>query len=131
MPKHDACHDAVANALRQEGWQVENDLRRQREDRLVYIDLRAFQADQTTFIEVKCFPNLADPDEQYTAVGQYLVYQSFLRLEKTGDPLYLAVPVTIYENEFDDVLLDTIQTHHIKLLIFDETGKRSLQWIVY
>ena len=128
MPKHDSCHDVVADALRNEGWQVENDLRRQRDERLIYIDLRAFKEDRTTFIEVKCFLNLADPDEQYTAVGQYLIYQAFLRLESIEHPLYLAVPVTIYENQFDDVMLETLQTHRIKLLIFDETGERSLQW---
>jgi len=130
MPKHDSCHDAVADALRREGWLVESDIRRNREDRIVYIDLRAIQADQTTFIEVKCFPNLAEPDEQYTAVGQYLIYQTFLQLERIVDPLYLAVPVTIYKNEFDDVMLETLQTHHIKLLVFDESGERSLEWIV-
>lgn len=128
MPKHDSCHDAVAEALKREGWQVKGDVQRQRKDRLVYIDLRALREDQTTLIEVKCFANLASPDEQYTAVGQYLIYQTFLHLQAVLHPLYLAVPVTIYETRFDDVLLETIRTHHIKLLVFDETGKRSLQW---
>lgn len=97
-------------------------------ERAVYIDLRAFRADQTTFVEVKCFPNLASPDEQHTAVGQYLIYRTFLRLEAIDAPLYLAVPVTIYEQQFDDVMLETLKEQHIWLLIFDETGERSLQW---
>ena len=128
MPKHDSCHDVVADALKREGWRVEGDSQRQRNERVVYIDLQAFRDDKTTLIEVKCFANLASPDEQYTAVGQYLIYQTFLRLEATLHPLYLAVPITIYENRFDDVLLETFRAHDIKLLLFDETNERSLQW---
>ena len=128
MPKHDSCHDVVAEALRREGWQVESDLQRQRNERIVYIDLRAFRQDQTALIEVKCFPNLASPDEQYTAVGQYLIYLTFLRLKGILHPLYLAVPDKMYEKRFDDVLLETFRTYHIKLLVFDETNERRLQW---
>ena len=57
-----------------------------------------------------------------------LIYQTFLRLEVTLHPLYLAVPITMYESRFDDVLLETFRAHDIKLLLFDETNERSLQW---
>lgn len=130
MPKYDVCHEVVAEALRREGWDVEDDFPQKRKKRLVYIDLRASRSHQAAFIEVKCFSNLADPNEQqYIAVGQYLIYQSFLRLQGISNPLYLAVPVSIYENKFDDVILNTIQTHQIKLLLFDGSGERKLQWI--
>ena len=80
------------------------DVRRQREDRLIYIDLRAVKDDAATFIEVKCFPNLAEPDEQYTAVGQNLIFGTFFQMESISGPLYHAVLDTINENEFDLVL---------------------------
>ncbi len=57
------------------------------------------------------------------------MYRTALRLAKISDPLYLAVPSTIYEKRFDEVILETLQEHRIKLLIFDMTGKRRLQWI--
>lgn len=129
MPKPDTCEIAVAKALRAEGWQVVTDKERRREQRAVYIDLRAFKDAQMTFIEVKCFPQGAIPDEQYTAIGQYLIYRTFLRLEALTYPLYLAVPVTIYEEEFDDVMKETLKEHHIWLLLFNEAGGRRLQWI--
>jgi len=129
LSKYDACHEEVAEALRREGWQVENESRRVYMDRAINIDLRAVRASENTFIEVKCFPQLAIPDEQYTAVGQYLMYRTFLRLIQIPDPLYLAVPVTIYDDEFDVVMKETLNEYHIKLLIFDPTGERSLQWI--
>lgn len=44
-------------------------------------------------------------------------------------PIYLSVSVSIYEEEFDKVFLKTLRTYHIKLLLFDETGESSLQWI--
>lgn len=131
MPKHDVCHDAVADALRREGWKVMDDLARSHGARVIHIDLRASRAPETMLIEVKCFPAQTTPDEQYTAIGQYLVYQTLLRLERVSTPLYLAVPVIMYENEFDPVFLETLQTYHINLLVFDALGKRNLQWIVW
>lgn len=129
MSKYDSCHDEVANALRREGWQVENEIRRKYKKRIVNLDLRAYREGQGTFIEVKCFPNFAIPDEQYVAIGQYLTYRTFLRLTQVEDPLYLAVPSIIYEERFDDVMIETMKEYRIKLLIFDVTGERELQWI--
>ncbi len=129
MPKPDGCEITVAGALRSEGWQVVTDKERRREQRAVYIDLQAFRDTETAFIEVKCFPQGIIPDEQYNAIGQYLIYRTFLRLEELSYPLYLAVPVTIYEEEFDDVMIETLKEHHIWLLLFDKAGGRSLQWI--
>jgi len=96
MPKHDSCHDAVADALRREGWKVTDDLARSHGSRVIHIDLRASRILETTLVEVKCFPAQATPDEQHTAIGQYLVYQTFLRLEQIATPLYLAAPVIMY-----------------------------------
>jgi hypothetical protein len=129
MSKFDTCHDDVAAALRREGWHVENEAQRRYKTRLVNFDLRASREGQTTFIEVKCFPTRGIPDEQYVAIGQYLTYRTFLRLVQITDPLYLAVPSIIYEKRFDEVMLETLKEHRIKLLIFDVTGERSLQWI--
>ena len=131
MPKHDSCHDAVADALEREGWQVLSDQRRKRERRAIFIDLLASRDNRTTFIEVKCFSGEAFADEQYTAIGQYLTYRTFLRLEGLNQSLYLAVPARIYEESFDDVMLETLKEHHIWLLIFDETRQRNLQWIAW
>ncbi len=128
MPRYDTCHDAVADALRREGWQVENEAPRRFKRRIVNFDLRASREGHRTFIEVKCFPGRAIPDEQYVAVGQYLVYRTFLRLVQISDPVYLAIPSTIYE-KFDEVMLETLYEHRIKLLIFDPTDRRRLQWI--
>jgi len=50
-------------------------------------------------------------------------------LTRISAPLYLAVPDTIYDKRFDDVLRETLKEHNIKLLIFDATVERSLQWI--
>jgi hypothetical protein len=128
LSKYDTCHHDVAAALRREGWQVENETRRRYKKRVVNLDLRAFREDRRVFIEVKCFPDLAIPDEQYTAIGQYVLYRTFLRLAKIPHPLYLAVPSTIYETRFDAVLLEVIREYQIKLLVFDPTGERNLQW---
>jgi len=129
MPKPDNCEQAVAEALKREKWQVSADKERRYKRRAVYIDLQAFRENQSTLIEVKCFSGQALADEQYTAIGQYLIYRTVLRLNQITRSLYLAVPVTIYENKFDDVMLETLKEHHIWLLIFDETSERSLQWI--
>ncbi len=129
MSKYDTCHNDVAEALRHDGWHVENEARRRYKKRLVNFDLRASRADQTTFIEVKCFPMRGIPDEQYVAIGQYLTYRTFLRLSQIAAPLYLALPSTIYQNRFDDVMRETLEEYRIKLLLFDVMGVRSFQWI--
>jgi hypothetical protein len=118
----------VAEALRREGWQVENEAQRRYKKRIVNFDLRATREGHNTYIEVKCFPLSGIADEQYVAIGQYLSYRTFLRLVQITEPLYLAVPSTIY-NKFDEVMLETLAEYRIKLLIFDVTGERSLIWI--
>jgi len=116
VSKYDTCHNDVAEALRRDGWHVENEARRRYKKRLVNFDLRASRADRTMFIEVKCFPMRGLPDEQYVAIGQYLTYRTFLRLSQIAVPLYLAVPSTIYKIRFDAVMREILQEYRIKLL---------------
>ena len=76
MSKYDNCHDEVAEALRREGWFVENESRRRYKKRIVNLDLRVSREGQNTFIEVKFFSNLAIPDEQYV-LGSIFTARSY------------------------------------------------------
>ena len=57
MPQHDSCEPAVMRALQAAGWTILNQqIYIKRPDVGVLIDLEAVNADQTIYIEVKCFP---------------------------------------------------------------------------
>jgi len=52
-------------------------------------------------IEVKCFSEKRSVfDEFYHAVGQYLLYRNALILKKIDVPIFLSVPVNIYDTFF-------------------------------
>lgn len=86
MARLDACHEQVANALRNDGWNVDKTpFGVSTIQRRALIDIRAIRGtnghtEQILLVEVKCF---AQPkswtNELYTAIGQYLVYRAMLQ----------------------------------------------------
>jgi len=66
----------------------------------------------------------------YIALGQYLLYRTMLRREMDYDePLFLAIPSTIYETIFSPFIQLTCHENGIKLLVVDLEAERILQWI--
>ncbi|MFN8421012.1 MAG: element excision factor XisH family protein [Anaerolineae bacterium] len=130
MPALDTCHDTVVTALQKAGWIVSPRQKRQRiRRRVIYIDIVAQQQEQKRYIEVKCFPQTEVVEDQYAAIGQYLVYRAALNLLRDSSPLYLAVSSTIFERVFDSVLRQVVLENRIKLLIFDDEMEVVEQWI--
>lgn len=133
MPALDDCFPQVVHALQKDGWVVGNKPERKLfGKRLAYIDLVARNEAQAAYVEVKCFPSAGagggGTQEEYIAVGQYIVYRTLLETLEDSTPLYLAVPHTIFE-DFDDVMRNVIGNYHIKLLVFDAATEEVLQWI--
>jgi len=134
MTQADVCREQVVRALEIAGWIVYPDefmLRIGRRHRL-YIDIEAFlPADRSIMIvEVKCFQDkAAQTTELYTAIGQYLIYQSFLDQRGINTPLYLAVPTSAYAGIFQRMAMPVIQRNHVKMIIVDMGREVIERWI--
>lgn len=65
-----------------------------------------------------------------TALGQYLIYQTFLSLTHPQYKIYLAVGDKIYEKFFTKVAIQLIlKKYGILLLVVNINKEEILQWI--
>jgi hypothetical protein len=134
MPAVDKCEESIIRALEKEGWTL---VRRPEGIRLearrfLYVDLKLKNADniQIVLIEVKCFPaNSIETDELYRAIGQYILYRSILQIEKRSEPLFLAIPKTIYDSLFQlKAVQHAIKSAKIKMVVVDLEREEVTLW---
>ncbi|MDQ7026402.1 MAG: element excision factor XisH family protein [Anaerolineae bacterium] len=135
MPAKDKYHDTVVNALKKDGWCIvrENvvigDATRQ-----LFIDILAKRENdepvEAILVEVKVFEGARSPMTYLEkAIGQYMLYLSFLDYVNNSTPLYLAVPSTIYNDLLsEDIVSHAIQFLKIKLVIFDPRLEQIVKW---
>jgi hypothetical protein len=102
----DAFHNIVKTALEKEGWFISHDPYPLQAGTLeLYIDLGAEKViaaekeGQKIAIEIKSFLNPSKITELYAALGQFIIYRLALQEQEPERTLYLAVPITVY-NEF-------------------------------
>jgi len=108
MPAKDRFHEAVKVALQKDGWTITDDPLIIPIERLsnLYIDLGAEKLliaerkGQKIAVEVKSFLGASTLSEFHTALGQCLNYSYALEDTEPDRTLYLAVPVSIYDNFF-------------------------------
>ena len=138
MPRKDKYHIAVRVALEKDGWTITDDpLTLQVGKREIYIDLgaervviAAEKAGEQIAVEIKSLLGKSYFVDYYQSLGQFLVYQLALQKARSLRVLYLAIPVTAYEEFIDiDLFRDAWQAYSVNLLIFDEQENRILQWI--
>lgn len=138
MPRKDKYHLSVRIALEKDGWTITDDpLTLQVGKREIYIDLgaekvviAAEKAGEQIAVEIKSLLGKSYFVDYYQSLGQFLVYQLALQKARSLRVLYLAIPVTAYEEFIDiDLFRDAWQAYSVNLLIFDEQENRILQWI--
>ncbi|MDC0833612.1 XisH family protein [Geitlerinema sp. CS-897] len=137
MPAKDVYHDAVKNALIKDGWTITFDpyLIKYAEVKLVADlavekSIAATKGDRQIVIEVKSFIGRSPMREFETALGQYLIYQTFLSVTHPEITVYLAVGQSIYERFFKQVAIQLIlQKFQVFLLVFDIKNEEILEWI--
>ncbi|GAB4046229.1 element excision factor XisH family protein [Spirosoma litoris] len=137
MPAKDAYHDIVRTALEKESWLITHDpFRVVLGRRKGYIDLAAEKllaaqrGTQKIAVEIKSFLGASTLDEFEDALGQFLIYKVALENDEPDRQLYLAVPVSIYTDFFDDSFFAGIlKRFAVQLLIFDEDQQTIVQWI--
>ena len=131
-------HDAVVRALIAEGWMITHDpLTLSYGGKDLFVDLGAERVTlaaekpgQRIAVEIQSFLSPSPVRDLQEAVGQYEIYKAILAETEPERLLFLAAPLRIYENllseRFGQLIISRLQ---LRLLIFDETQQKSLQWI--
>ena len=139
MAAKDLYHQAVVKALEEEGWIIKRDpLAITFLNRTVFVDLSieglSFLAERSSrkiAIEIKSFLSYSPVKDLQEAIGQYLMYALILRETEVDCELWLAIPLTVYneffQEEFTLFVLDKIP---INLVIFDQTSAAIVKWLL-
>jgi XisH protein len=137
MPARDIYHDAVKQALINDGWTITHDplhLKWGRKD--MYIDLGASQLlaaqkeEHKIAVEVKTFSGRSEMDDLEKALGQYILYLDVLTELQPKRLLYLALPVWAYESLFEEPLGQLLlKKKRVRLIVFEPTQESIKQWI--
>jgi hypothetical protein len=136
MPAIDVCEPQMIRALEKRGWRVVRKpfliLVRGRGN--VYADIALEEIStrrRIVVVEVKYFtqPNTV-LDDFYSAVGQYLFYRNAIKLERGELPVYLAIPLPIYEELFSlPAVQTTVEDAKIKLIVADLVQDEIVIWV--
>ena len=137
MPAKDIYHDAVKNALIQDGWIITDDpLHLKWGQKDMYVDLGAKQllaAEQGTkkiAVEIKSFVSPSEMADLKDAIGGFIMYRAVIRRLEPERTLYLAIRdsvfITLFEEPIGTLL---IESEELKLLIFNPETERIIQWI--
>jgi hypothetical protein len=90
--------------------------------------ITAMQGDTVIAVEVKGFrPTVKMPDLE-KAVGQYLIYKSWLTRKHPTWTLYLAISSTIARFFDQEPLRVLCEDYSIRLLIVDIAQERIIEW---
>ncbi|NEO43502.1 MAG: fatty-acid oxidation protein subunit alpha [Moorea sp. SIO4A3] len=137
MPAKDIFHDVVKKALVQDNWVITHDpLTLDLRDRQLHIDLgaerliAAQKENQQIAVEIKSFVSSSSVFQFHLALGQFLNYRIVLGLKQPQRVLYLAVPLSIYDDFFWEELPQlSIKEFQVKLLVFDPNQEVIVEWI--
>lgn len=135
MPARNVYHDAVVAALVADGWTITDDpLTLTIGDRNLFIDLGAELAaekgGERIAVEVQTFPSLSVVSDLQDAIGQYVLYRSVLSRQQPDRPLFLAVPIKVYDGILSEPLGQMVMIDlNVRLLVFDPDRREVAQWI--
>ena len=139
MPAKDLYHEAVKQALINDGWTITHDpYPLEAWDSATYeIDfgaekvLAAEKGSQKIAVEVKSFLSASMAYEFHGVLGQYLNYQSFIEVKEPDRILFLAITKEVYEKFFTKKSTIYItDKFHVKIPIFNPKQLNIEQWII-
>lgn len=133
----DKIHELVKLALIKEKWEITHD---PYEIRYLDLELRADLAAQRPLgaqkgnekiaVEIKSFLNRSPIQDLKLALGQYLIYRTFIDRTEPDRDLYLAISNHIYEKLFSREAIEvTRQEYKMKLVVIDLAKQEIEKWI--
>lgn len=92
--------------------------------------LVAERAGREIAVEIQSFLGPSSINDLHRAVGQCLTYQTVLAEVRPGVELYMAVRQDAFQDAFSDDLGQLILSRLVRrVVVFDETNRRLVQWI--
>ncbi len=133
----DLFHYIVRSALEKDGWNITDDpLNISSGGVNLEIDLgaerliAAEKPGKKIAVEIKNFASASKISEFHTAVGQFINYRTALRAEEPNRTLFLAVPLSTYNNFFTLSFTQTvISENKLKLVVYNVETEEVAQWI--
>jgi len=141
MPARDIYHQAVKAALIRDGWTLTHDpYRVSYGGRDAYVDLAAEREHLFSLVaaerdlnhiavEIKTFGGPSVLADLQQAVGQYVLYRTWMHTTEPGRILYLAVDeetaTNVFAEAFAQVVADELQ---IRLLVVHVAEERIVVW---
>ena len=134
----DIFHFHVKEALVKDGWTITHDQWVLKGlTRKISIDLAAEKilvAERGTdkiAVEVKSFLGLSTLTDLYEALGKYEIYLEVLREKEPDRVLFVAMPITPYEDLVrEPFIFNTLQRLDVKIIVFDIYEKVIVKWIL-
>ncbi|MEI7586330.1 XisH family protein [Runella sp.] len=132
----DLYHYEVRQALINDGWKITNDPYIIETDDVNFeVDLgaekmlAAEKEHEKIAVEVKSFTASSFVYEFHRALGQMLNYTIGLEEFEPERKLYLAVPLKIYEDNFQlSFVQKAIKRFKIRLIVYDSESKKVIKW---
>jgi hypothetical protein len=137
MSAKDRFHENVKNALQKDGWTITDEPLKIPIERLtnLFIDLGAEKLivaqreNRKIAVEVKSFLGASTLSEFHTALGQCLNYRYALEDTEPDRQLYLAVPISIYEDFFSVPFIQSVlKRSQVSLVVYDAAQEEIVQW---
>lgn len=132
----DLLHRAAKEALIKDGWKITHDPYLLRYKPGWEIDLGAEKLlgaernAQKIAVEVKSFRAESFANEFHSILGQYLNYRSALNRTDIERMLFLAVPIEVYEWEFEiEGIANSIADYNVKILVYDPLNQSVIKWV--
>ncbi len=138
MPAKNLYHDAVVRALVADGWKITDDpLHLPFGGRNLFVDLAAERitigaerGNERIAVEIQSFLSPSPMFDLERALGQYGLYQVALSDIEPERELYLGISGRVYDQLFADRFGQLIiERMKVKVLVFDESAQRIVQWI--
>ncbi len=136
MPAKDKYHDIVVTALEKEEWQITHDpYKLMVGKRRGYIDLgaeklvAAEKEGRKIAVEIKSFLGASTLDDFEDALGQVIIYKAALLRKEPERVLYLAMPLSAYEDLFDDsFFVGILEQNDVRLIVYNLNQQTIIKW---
>ncbi|MEZ4869803.1 MAG: element excision factor XisH family protein [Caldilineaceae bacterium] len=133
----DLIHDAVKEALKNDGWTITHEQYSIRYKTLkLAVDLAAERtlaaerAGRKIAVEVKSFLSPSPVQDLKLAFGQYVIYLSVLEVTEPDRKLYLAVNHVVYQEFLSQEAIELIRRRfQVAVVVIDITRQEVIQWI--
>jgi hypothetical protein len=137
MPVPDIYHNAVKNALIEDGWKITADpYQIKHEDAELLVDSSAekpFAAEKNgrkIVVLIKSFLGASLIKDFETALGQYVIYSNLIDITEPEYTLYLAIKESTYENFFKrSAMIEVVKANQVLMFVVNIETEEILQWI--